>query len=98
MLVAEWLSGDRPESALTSDNSENTTYGAGVCQLGPGRPPDAYPRSHDHAYVHPAVVGRLTAAVLTYVHNGRRPGGRFCISLLGGPAGGRGGLDHKVER
>ncbi|MDH6440962.1 UNVERIFIED_CONTAM: hypothetical protein RKD50_005364 [Streptomyces canus] len=31
--------------------------------------------------MHPAVVGRLTAAVLTYALNGRRLGGRSRISL-----------------
>ncbi|GAA3802367.1 hypothetical protein GCM10022403_040700 [Streptomyces coacervatus] len=50
-------------------------------------PPDdtreAYAEGHDYAYVHPAVVGRLTAAVLTYVFNGRRLGGRSRFSLQG---------------
>ena len=47
----------------------------------PGGTPEAYCGAHDYAYVHPAVVGRLTAAVLTYAFNGRRLGGRSRISL-----------------
>lgn len=43
--------------------------------------PGAYPDTHDDAYVHPAVVGRLTAAVVTYALNGRRLGGRSRFSL-----------------
>lgn len=66
LVLAEWLSGDRPESALTSDNSENTTYGQGACQLPRGRHSRGVLWRHDYAYVHPDVVGRLTAAVLTY--------------------------------
>ncbi|MER5213335.1 hypothetical protein ABT063_22835 [Streptomyces sp. NPDC002838] len=53
---------------------------------------------HDDAYVHPAVVGRLTAAVLTYALNGRLLGGRSCFSLQnseGQPAGRGGRLDQK---
>ncbi|GHK04492.1 hypothetical protein SY2F82_62890 [Streptomyces sp. Y2F8-2] len=59
----------------------------------------AYPRCHDFAYVQPAVVGRLTAAGLTYALNGRRLGGRSRISLRiseGRPAEG-GGPDQEVE-
>ena len=37
MVTAEWLSGDRPESALTSDNSENTTEQSRACQPRFGR-------------------------------------------------------------
>ncbi|WP_330459141.1 hypothetical protein OIB37_20975 [Streptomyces sp. NBC_00820] len=52
----------------------------------------------DYAYVHPAVVGRLTAAVRTYALNGRRFGGRTRISLQESGAGRRGGgLDQEVE-
>jgi len=39
LVPAEWLSGDRPESALTSDNSENTTDQVRVCQLHSGGDP-----------------------------------------------------------
>ena len=48
---------------------------------GPDGSPEAYADVHDYAYVHPAVVGRLTAAVLTYALNGRLLGGRSRISL-----------------
>ncbi|MFJ7075837.1 hypothetical protein [Streptomyces sp. NPDC098781] len=50
--------------------------------------------------MHPAVVGRLTAAVVTYVLNGRRLGGRFRVSLQSSweSAGRDGGLDQKVEK
>ena len=53
----------------------------------------------DDAYVYPAVVGRLTAAVLTYALNGRRFGGRFRFSLRnhGGAAARGGGPDQEVE-
>ncbi|QCN87343.1 hypothetical protein DDJ31_22290 [Streptomyces griseoviridis] len=97
--TAEWLSGDRPESALTSDSPENITYGVQACQLAVPPGSGAYSRPHDNAYVHPAVVGRLTAAVLTYALNGRRLGGRSRLSLrsLGEPAGQGGGLDQEVE-
>jgi len=45
--------------------------------------------------VHPAVVGRLTAAVLTYVLNGRASA---AVSYLPPEvAAGRGGLDQEVE-
>ncbi|MER5836572.1 hypothetical protein ABT116_38655 [Streptomyces sp. NPDC002130] len=49
--------------------------------------------------MHPAVVGRLTAAALTYAHNGRRFGGRFRFSLPehGGAAARGGGPDRLVE-
>jgi hypothetical protein len=58
----------------------------------------AYAGGHDDAYVYPAVVGRLTAAVLTYALNGRRFGGRFRISLQEGRPAGGGGPDQEVER
>ncbi|WP_159053164.1 hypothetical protein [Streptomyces regalis] len=50
--------------------------------------------------MHPAVVGRLTAAVLTYALNGRRLGGRSRISLQSsrGSAGRDGGLDQEMEK
>ncbi len=66
----------------------------------PDGTPEAYSGRHDYAYVRPAVVGRLTAAVLTYALNGRRFGGRSRISLQGfrGSAGRGGGLDQEVER
>jgi hypothetical protein len=64
---------------------------------GPDGSPEAYADVHDYAYVHPAVVGRLTAAVHTYVPNGRRLGGRFRFPP-GEPAGECGGLDQEVER
>jgi hypothetical protein len=55
--------------------------GVGSVNPGPAGPSEAYAGRHDNAYVHPAVVGRLTAAVLTYALNGRRLGGRSRISL-----------------
>ena len=95
---AEWLPGDRPESTLTSDNSENITYGRQSCQLRPGQGASGVRWAHDYAYVHPAVVGRLTAAVLTYVPNGRRSRRPFLCLPPGEPAGGCGGFDQEVER
>ena len=62
MALAEWLSGDRPESALTSDNSENSTDAAGSCQLAASSHPGAYSDPYDHAYVQPVLAGRLTVA------------------------------------
>jgi hypothetical protein len=46
------------------------------------------------------VVGRLTAAVVTYALNGRRFGGRSRISLQRsrGSAGRDGGLDQEMEK
>ncbi|WP_265566713.1 hypothetical protein [Streptomyces hygroscopicus] len=46
----------------------------------------------------PAVVGRLTAAGLTYALIGRRIGGRSRISLQEGRPAGRGGPYQEVER
>ena len=57
--------------------------GPGRVNRGPDGPSEAYADVHDYTYVHPAVVGRLTAAVHTYVLNGRRLGGRFSLPLLG---------------
>ncbi|MFE0509368.1 hypothetical protein [Streptomyces sp. NPDC058964] len=56
--------------------------------------------ARDDAYVHPAVVGRLTAAVLTYALNGRRLGGRSRFPLQGSrePAGRDGGPDQEMEQ
>ncbi|MEV3966532.1 hypothetical protein AB0K68_00010 [Streptomyces sp. NPDC050698] len=47
----------------------------------------------------PVLVGRLTAAALTYALDGRRFGGRFCFSLQHhrGAAARGGGPDRKVE-
>ncbi|MET8572528.1 hypothetical protein [Streptomyces sp. NPDC004783] len=46
----------------------------------------------------PVLVGRLTAAALTYVFDGRRFGGRSRISLQEGRPAGGGGSDQEVER
>jgi hypothetical protein len=64
------------------------------------RAPGAYGGVHDDAYVQPVLVGRLTAAVLTYALNGRRFGGRSRFSLLGhrGAAAPGGGHDQEVEK
>jgi hypothetical protein len=88
-MLAEWLSGDRPESVLTSDNSEYLTDPAGVCQPAAGPTPAAYCGPHDDAYVQPVLVGRLTAADTTYALDGRRLGGRsaFLPPGLRGAAG-----------
>ncbi|GAB2737417.1 hypothetical protein GCM10027072_35670 [Streptomyces bullii] len=98
MVPAEWLSGDRPGSALTSDNSENSTERAGACQLRSARRTGAYSEAYDDAYVHPAVVGRLTAAV-SRMHStaaSRRPFVFLPPELQrGGPPGGD--LDQEVE-
>ncbi|MEU5089010.1 hypothetical protein [Streptomyces sp. NPDC021356] len=49
--------------------------------------------------MYPAVVARLTAAALTYAHNGRRLGGRsrFSSRDSGGRPAGDGGLDREME-
>ncbi|CAL9491410.1 hypothetical protein SUDANB58_03262 [Streptomyces sp. enrichment culture] len=69
----------------------------GCVNPGVERPPQACAGRHDDAYVHPSVVGRLTAAALTYALDGRRLGGRFRISLQERPADG-GGPGQEVER
>jgi hypothetical protein len=46
--------------------------GVGRVNSGTEGTPAAYRGRCDYAYVYPAVVGRLTAAVLTYALNGRR--------------------------
>lgn len=51
--------------------------GVGRVNSGAGGTPAAYCGPHDDAYVHRTLVGRLTAAVLTYALDGRRFGGRF---------------------
>ncbi|CAL9503182.1 hypothetical protein SUDANB1_03475 [Streptomyces sp. enrichment culture] len=66
--------------------------GVGRVNSGAGRTAAAYSGPHDDAYVHPTVVGRLTAAALTYALNGRRFGGRFrFLSRHHGGAAARGG-------
>jgi hypothetical protein len=72
--------------------------GLGCVNSVPYRPLQAYSPVHDFAYVYPAVVGRLTAAGLTYALNGRRFGGRSRISSTKGRPAGSGGPDQKVER
>ncbi|MGW7260242.1 hypothetical protein [Streptomyces sp. NPDC054834] len=52
-----------------------------MCQLAAALRADGVLWVHDYAYVQPAVVGRLTAAALTYAFNGRRLGGRSRFSL-----------------
>ena len=98
MVLAESLSGDRPESALTSDNSENTTDAVRSCQPGGEVPAGGVAWGRDDAYVQPVLVGRLTAAALTYALDGRRFGGRSRISLQEGRPAGGGGPDQEVER
>jgi hypothetical protein len=73
--------------------------GLGRVNFTPCGTPGAYSETYDDAYVHPAVVGRLTAAVVTYALNGRRLGGRSRISLRSsrGSAGRGGGFDQEVE-
>ncbi|MEV5642104.1 hypothetical protein AB0L67_18320 [Streptomyces flaveolus] len=46
----------------------------------------------------PVLVGRLTAAALTYALDGRRFGGRSRISLQEGRPTGGGGPDQEVEK
>ncbi len=60
---------------------EHYVSGLGVSTRGRNDTPAAYGGPHDYAYVHPAVVGRLTAAALTYAFNGRRLGGRSFFPL-----------------
>jgi len=47
--------------------------------------------------VQPVLVGRLTAAALTYALDGRRFGGRSRISLQEGRPAGGGGPDQEVD-
>ncbi|GAA3150715.1 hypothetical protein GCM10010449_81270 [Streptomyces rectiviolaceus] len=92
--------GTDQRSALTPDNSENTTYAVWACQPWYAVAREGYRRSRDYACAHPAVVGRLTAAVHTHVPNGCRLGGRFLFLPLEDPEPGRraGGPEQEVER
>ncbi|CAL9528052.1 hypothetical protein SUDANB108_04008 [Streptomyces sp. enrichment culture] len=74
--------------------------GSGRVNSPVGGTPGAYCGVHDDAYVQPVLVGRLTAAVLTYALDGRRFGGRSRFSLLAhrGAAARGGGHDQEVEK